>query len=319
MIDVDDDGGPPLIDSELAGFEAGLIGTCSPADEAKLYRVTVSKWVDLSCKDLQSKRFWAILHIAHVSRGPVSHCMHFIMDAKPRTQPKLLELLFYKADEIMKEFSALFADDASDDKSCWKPLFDIVTPCAHGASDKAANYVEQAVTVTLETAAGVWSRIVYFLDSFPYKLFWMIREPATRKCEVRSTTATLVLATPDMEQQDRSGFTSKFRHIFRQALQHAADTGLLQDDLYEFLSDLSSMWELDTQEVEGMNGLIKLMLGLAPNIRLPLLSARVTIKKTLAAALPHKDHREAAIHAAIQMHTEACAVPEPWRQLEWKQ
>eukprot|EP00959_Pyramimonas_sp_CCMP1952_P164666 3441902-Pyramimonas_sp.AAC.1 len=79
----------------------------------------------------------------------------------------------------------------------------------------------------------------------------------------------------------------KFAVWFRDGMTEAAETGLLDDDVYSFLQNLSLMWFGDTQEIEGCNSIVKHVGRLAPNISLPLLSSRITIKKAVAKlALP---------------------------------
>lgn len=62
---------------------------------------------------------------------------------------------------------------------------------------------------------------------------------------------------------------------------------------------------LDTQDVEGANSILKRIYTLAPNIKLPLMSARVTIKKGLGDRILHgsKDIRREAISYAVTQHS----------------
>ena len=64
---------------------------------------------------------------------------------------------------------------------------------------------------------------------------------------------------------------------------------------------------LDTQDVEGANSIIKKIHTLAPNVKLPLMSARVQIKKTLGDRVLHgsRDARRDAIAYAVESHSSA--------------
>lgn len=68
--------------------------------------------------------------------------------------------------------------------------------------------------------------------------------------------------------------------------------------------DWFGMLPLDTQEVEGANSIIKRLHHLAPNIKLPLMSDRVLIKKCLGAPIlsKGKQARLDAIHFAVENH-----------------
>ncbi len=75
--------------------------------------------------------------------------------------------------------------------------------------------------------------------------------------------------------------TLKIAVLFRHQLSHAVSTGRLHYPLFEFLKTLFLCWPTDTQEIEGVNSIISRMVSLAPAIQLPLLSARITVKKAL--------------------------------------
>ena len=63
----------------------------------------------------------------------------------------------------------------------------------------------------------------------------------------------------------------------------------------------------DTQEIEGANSIIKRVHSLAPNIKLPLMSARILIKKALGGQILHsgRQARLDAINYAVETHQQA--------------
>lgn len=71
------------------------------------------------------------------------------------------------------------------------------------------------------------------------------------------------------------------------------------------VEDWFAMLPLDTQEVEGANSIIKKNHQLAPNIKLPLMSDRVLIKKSLGKILGNRQARMDAIDFAVHSHSEA--------------
>ena len=81
---------------------------------------------------------------------------------------------------------------------------------------------------------------------------------------------------------------------------------------------------LDTQDVEGANSIIKKIHTLAPNVKLPLMSARVQIKKTLGDRVLHgsKDARRDAIAYAVECHSSALkmvkAIPDRFQPIDFR-
>ena len=71
----------------------------------------------------------------------------------------------------------------------------------------------------------------------------------------------------------------KLRRLFARELTVAAELGTLDPTLFTLLMDVSLVWPLDTQELEGCNSVIKYVVELSPNISWQLLSSRITLKK----------------------------------------
>ena len=78
--------------------------------------------------------------------------------------------------------------------------------------------------------------------------------------------------------------TTKFAQIFRSELAACKETGTLPQRLHELLRELFTRTRPETQEVEGVNGMLKRMLTLSLAISLELLSSRMVIKKANGAA-----------------------------------
>ncbi len=99
--------------------------------------------------------------------------------------------------------------------------------------------------------------------------------------------------------------------------QECADRGTLSYDLWQLLRCLMRMLAVDTQEIEGLNSVIKHVLGLAPAMGLKLLSSRALIKKTIM----WRDHGPQAIdslatkcaafhHTALRVHADTSRFPQ---------
>ena len=108
----------------------------------------------------------------------------------------------------------------------------------------------------------------------------MLEKPFDEVCPVRQQVAKDLLATPNccLEYVDQD-LALKAKQEFHRDFVHAERTGLLTEPLRCFLLTLRSVLSLDTQDLEGINSLIQVMCSRAPSMRLPLLNARVSIKK----------------------------------------
>jgi hypothetical protein len=133
-------------------------------------------------------------------------------------------------------------------------------------------------------------------------------------CDFRKAVAAELSATPDDGLDD---MTRKIKHHFGDQLMHSAQTGFIHCDLHQLLDDIFEMFMTDTQEVEGINSIIKKITDIAPAIKLALLSDRVVIKKSLADVIKdgerytRLERRRCAIQHAVATHKTAVDVPGP--------
>ena len=74
----------------------------------------------------------------------------------------------------------------------------------------------------------------------------------------------------------------KLRVLYEDKLREAARTGKLDEELYRFIFWVSRQWRGCTQEIEGINAILKILITRAPSISLQLASARLTIRKALS-------------------------------------
>ena len=73
----------------------------------------------------------------------------------------------------------------------------------------------------------------------------------------------------------------KIRRAYSAELGHAARTGTLPMQLYNFLKTLGILMTGDTQEIEGMNNVAKAIVRAGPRSALSLVSARMVHRKLL--------------------------------------
>ena len=118
--------------------------------------------------------------------------------------------------------------------------------------------------------------------SWPLLLLAMIHSPRLARCDLRARTARRLLSTSDccLLKAD-SDLAVKVKHAFQSDLEYAAVTGLLTIPLDSFLKAWQAVLPLDAQIVEGTNSLAQGMCTRAPNMKIPLLNARISIKKNV--------------------------------------
>jgi hypothetical protein len=98
---------------------------------------------------------------------------------------------------------------------------------------------------------------------------------------------------------DNDYTTLKLRLIFERELLGAAETGKIDPVLWEFLDDLFNMTAENTQDIEGVNSVIRHIVDLAPSVSLATLSSRVVIKKILGCSVRMHCCRIAYMHTML--------------------
>ena len=215
---------------------------------------------------------------------------------------KLAELVFGHFDLIMQGFSGVL-DSTSRRWSQLHALFEKAT------ADSIHLWTDLLVTVTLEIASEMKRRIGPIVLGYPAKLALLIlREPDVECARRKAVASELAAATCVVDE----AFTAKFATAFRDELLTSSHTGLLNPYLYQLLAEVFTLTPLETQEVEGMNGMLKKIYELAPAIKLPLMSDRLLIKKALASKVlrgntpqERRQARTDALHYAVETHRSA--------------
>jgi hypothetical protein len=90
--------------------------------------------------------------------------------------------------------------------------------------------------------------------------------------------------------------------IFRPELEVSAREGTMARELYDLVFKIFSMIKMDTQEIEGINSLVKRCVDMAPSISPGLLSARMVTKKNLQVNYPTAELRETLVRQCTDAH-----------------
>ena len=206
-------------------------------------------------------------------------------------------LVTSKANEVKVELEALLEDAAAE--AVWLPLW-----MAHGDSDDNAGVnmdpvlVSRAVHLVLEELCDFERRVRAKVLQWPFLLTWMVARSPDVVCPVRLQTAIDFLAAQPGTDPSFNATCCKVRTLFLSCFQYSATTGLCTFQLHLFLTELFGMWTCDTQEVEGVNNIIKTIAKLAPNISWRLMASRVTVKKA-AATCQSRDARTQLVNDAV--------------------
>ena len=124
----------------------------------------------------------------------------------------------------------------------------------------------------ISLACDFFRRVALKTRQLPMLLMWLVWSPADCSCQERKAFASDYL---EMSASDMDASSRKIRTLFGDELREASETGRLRPHLWSLIRDLSQLWHVDTQYIEGMNNTIKNICKLANNIRWPLLSARL--------------------------------------------
>ena len=73
----------------------------------------------------------------------------------------------------------------------------------------------------------------------------------------------------------------KLKIVFEMDLVQAREAGTLSQECFDFVWWLCRMWRGCTQEIEGLNGMLKMLIPRAPSVSLELASARICVRKAL--------------------------------------
>ncbi|CAE7270658.1 unnamed protein product [Symbiodinium sp. CCMP2592] len=252
--------------------------------ETDAYRLKLSKWSQSAMNTITSPIFWCLLYLCRALRSPLRHFMLFVQKGA-KLGDCMFRLVTMKLDEFTAEFSALFqklpeiVDKALQLSGCFHE-----TKGLSHADIVRMRYL--ALRLLLLHWAAFRRRIIRPLRQYPMKLFWLIKSHPKRFCKRRQQVAEELIGL-DAHQLDSA--TRKIRELCCRELQHLRITGVFPDVsspsgsfLYAFLKGLARMLPADTQAIEGINSLIKLMGRRAPNISLELMSSRLAIRRALS-------------------------------------
>ncbi len=232
---------------------------------------------------LSLSSWWYTVEIANRSRTPIDHCSNLLMKAagsfktfrerdggQRTTRAPVTIFACDKVFEFQDEWDLLL--DGADGAVAWDLLGRI------SDDEVRAEYTQLAAFMCCNLSAEFTRRLSNKMQMFPYLLFWLVWQPHSVICSDRRACCRDMLSTPEGQLGQTASAMLK---IWLKEIQDAANTGLLDLDLWELIWDLASIWALETQELEGLNNIIRYVTKLAPNVRWATMVNRVMARKLL--------------------------------------
>ena len=165
---------------------------------------------------------------------------------------------------MAKEYSDLLRD-----RSKWGGEFDSDTP-HDGASSMlvpgdagcpTADKLALVVLLALEGAAGYDARFTDGAASWPMRLALLTQDDAAVDSGERRAVAAemiqLLESTALRETTMENSMVRKLAEIFEKELRAAIESGKLLQSVWDVINYLVVLMSSDTQEIEGLNGIIK--------------------------------------------------------------
>ena len=151
----------------------------------------------------------------------------------------------------------------------------------------------------LETACDYYYRFMWHVDSFPWKLCWLVYSSIQEKCERRLEVSLTML---ELLRNDTNRFSPANNTAFKLALlcgdlvhsvvplEGKFPPTKLAERFYRMMREVALSLPDNTQLIEGENGTIKAIKNAAPHISWQLLSSRTVNNKMLTPGIHPGEH-----------------------------
>ena len=183
--------------------------------------------------------------------------------------------VYEKAMQIKDDFDNLFSDNAYRDPAVWGMLWhqirDHVDPPA-----LLPDIRSHCVVYALDMACDYAMRMLEKVLGWDLRLLWLVYNALDSECDIRKGIATELvdlLKTDDVHLQKTTAW--KASSLFQPLLEQTIRDGTLHPQLHHLFCLYARQLNSDTQEVEGINGIIKKTCELFPAFQLQLLNSRV--------------------------------------------
>ena len=185
----------------------------------------------------------------------------------------------------MRKYGSEIQSECSDllNKERWSDVID-ATAVDGLAFAHVAELDNVVVMMLCHSAAEYDIRFGSLSGRYPCRLLLLVKSRPDVKCEIRRSICTELLEH-DPEQLEPS--TLKITIILAKQLQDGKSTGMLHQKIFDTVHGLARHWRGCTQDIEGVNNMLKSLINRAPAISLQLASARLAIGKSLSMMSPN--------------------------------
>ena len=247
-------------------------------DPGEDYNTRLSRWLREGLEHIRDVSFWRSVCVSFISRGPLFHAQRWLESVGEfhkdfRHDYKMAELVAYRCESFATEFEDLVQPS---NLHAWQPLLDFLEPAE--AENSESIWLGHAAFHVLALAANWHRRVTRVVERYPCRLMWLVCEDAQTPFEQRETICAEIL-------NSQEGVAKKLAVLFQDDLHEGAQTGCLRagaGSLYNLVMDISVMWKLDVQEIEGTNNIVQHIGKISPNLSWPLMSARIVAKKKIS-------------------------------------
>eukprot|EP00959_Pyramimonas_sp_CCMP1952_P305361 6390303-Pyramimonas_sp.AAC.1 len=206
------------------------------------------------------------------ARGPFQHFLARLQQRDDNFEPgrrrvcKLAQLVFFKVDVFYDELVHLLSPDE------WGAL---VVRAPEGQREQLWSCI---LAIALQHVVDFQHRIRGLCQEYPLKLLWIAyNEPDIQCTRRRDVARELLSANPAALEVN----ALKLVVLFRPQLRVAAENGRCPTCLYVLIDMWVARLQCDVQAIERANKIVQNVVDLAPNIDLPLLSARLGIMQAV--------------------------------------
>ena len=246
-------------------------------DEIEHQRSKNSRWYNESFAAIRAPAWWMTMRISYRVRK-VFNDVQASMQKHAKTCPDagwkspgyIALLVWGKAAQHTQRFEALAK------RSAWIDIID------RGGDDTIRrDTIEQAIAVTLINASAEYdSRIACRTRKLPERLLILGKARPDDCCRERQLVCQDVMA---LDKKSMEITTLKFCILFGNEIRQCAANGKLDAYVHRLVLTVCHMFRTNTQQIEGLNSVLKRMLNVSRGMGQRLASARLSIKHQLGA------------------------------------
>ena len=206
------------------------------------YTEKVGRWIRESIDAVNDQAFWAQLHVQHFSRAPIAHATRAVQKSN-----SMLNLVSHIVPSVIEHMEALLNEDM---ESCWQVALKYTPEAAH--SD-----------ILLDIMCNCGSVMCNFIrrfqlpcQEFPRLLAWLTSVAQGQQNDFIADVCRLLCEKLRSAPVTVDNFTFKVWTWFHADLQDCAENGVVPYKLHSFIADVNDVWLVDSQYVEGCNGVL---------------------------------------------------------------